>query len=269
MNKVNDTALQHNNAAKDDCLQFGNGLYSVNDLLANDPGSAHFVQFLTAGVTYNPADGTFLVAPGVTQLQYEIQVGNGTMSIANVDVENAATLTGPDLVKNGSFEADPVSGVYQSFPSLSGWTTDAGSAQLEVVTAGYSGISGGQNTHWLDTQASPGPIDISQVLKMTSGEHAQMTFSVAAEDITAAGLATSPDEKLDFMFGGHVVKEVTMADFTATGGGTDYNNFRTFSASIVGGTDDTLRIVSHGASDNVGFAIDSVSVRQMVAAPHC
>jgi hypothetical protein len=251
-----------NNAAKDDCLASGiSGHYSVNDLLANDPGSATFVG-LGSGVTLNP-DGSLAIGSGVSQFEYTIRMANGTYSTATAYV---AQPTGPELVNNGSFEVDQTTsgGAYAAFDNLPGWTTAADSAKLEVVSAGYSGIGG--DGHWLDTQGSPGPIDISQVLALSAGEHAQMTFSVAAEDIIAANLTTSSSEKLDFMFGGNVVKEVTMADFTDAHGVIDYNAFHSFTANVVGGANDTLQIASHGASGNVGFAIDSVSVKALTCA---
>jgi hypothetical protein len=267
-------SLANNNAAKDDSLTFGNGIYSTGDLLANDPGSAKFVGFVNADgspdadITRNP-DGTFLVKPGVTHFSYEIQVGNGTYSIANVDVSaQQGPVAGPELVNNWSFEQDQTTsgGAYAAFQTLPGWNTDVGSAALEVVSKGCSGIQ--DDGHWLDTQASPGPIDISQVLNMTAGEHAQMAFQVAAEDIAAANLTTSANEVLKVNFGGETVAQVTLDDFrTGPGGAIDYNNFHTFYASVVGGTDDTLRLVSSGASNNVGFAVDSVSVKALVM-PH-
>jgi hypothetical protein len=87
-----------------------------------------------------------------------------------------------------------------------------------------------------------GPIDISQVLAMTPGEHAQMSFSVADEDIFAPNLTTSPDEKLDFMFGGQDVKELTLDDFKGAHGVIEYNDFHTFTTNVADGADDTLRI---------------------------
>jgi hypothetical protein len=255
-------SAQVNNAAKDDCLPNGiSGQYSVKDLLANDPGSAMFVGFSGDGVTLN-ADHTFTINAGISQFDYTVRIANGTYSTATVHV---AQPTGPELVKNWSFEdgQTTIGGAYATFDNLPNWTTNAGSAKLEVVSAGYNDILG--DGHWLDTQGSPGPIDISQVLAMTPGEHAQMSFCVAAEKIVSAGLMTSPDEKLDFMFGGQIVKELTLHDFPDANG-VNYNHFQTFTTNVTGGADDTLRIVSHGASANVGFAIDSVSVKALTCA---
>jgi len=266
----------NSNAAKDDVLSNGFGTYDASVLLANDAGSAKIIGTgFTNGVTWNAVTNTFTVPAGITEFNYEIATGNGngTHSIATVKV---AAPTGPELVQNWSFE-DPrgpesglTGGTYTTGSALPGWTTDTGSAPLEVVSKGYNNING--DGHWLDTQASPGSVDISQVISgLSAGQHAQMTFSVAAEEITSYGgdLKTDPNEKLDFVFGGNVVKEVSLADFAKTDGTTDFNHFLTFNANVVGGTNNTLQIFSHGASPsgNVGFAIDSVSIKALALPP--
>jgi hypothetical protein len=175
--------------------------------------------------------------------------------------------SGPELVANGSFEqTNPALiinkfDVWTGYSGLPGWTNHHGS-QLEVVNSGYAGIGPANGTHWLDTEASPGPIDISQVLHLGAGQAARMTFIVAAEDIAPAGLSTDPAERLDITFRGHLVKEITMKDFMGASG-PSYNAFKTFTADIVGGGHDKLDIASHGAVGNVGFAIDSVSVKAL------
>lgn len=260
----------NSNAAKDDTLSLP-GTYKFSDLLANDAGSAEFFSFNAvtgangAGVHDNH-DGTFTVDVGVTSFQYEITTGhgNGTHSVATVQVKPS-----DELVKNWSFEdntANPVAdGGYAINQSIAGWTTDPGSHNLEVVEKTYENVGTGTNAsdgHWLDTQASPGAIDISQVISgLNAGQHAQMTFKVAAENIASYGQQTTDNESVDIMFGDKFMQTITLADFTKNGV-TDFNNFHTFTANIVGGADDTLRIVSHGSA-NVGFAVDSVSIKAL------
>jgi len=261
----------NSNAAKDDTLSLP-GTYKLSALLANDAGSAEFFSFDAvtgangAGVHDNH-DGTFTVDVGVTSFQYQITTGhgNGTHSIATVKVDS------PELVKNWSFEDNatnpvPVGG-YTINQSIAGWTTDPSSHNLEVVEKTYENVGTGPNAsdgHWLDTQASPGAIDISQVISgLKDGQHAQMTFKVAAENIASYGQQTTDNESVDIMFGDKFMQTITMSDFAKTDGtGTDFNNFHTFTANIVGGADDTLRIVSHGSA-NVGFAVDSVSIKAL------
>jgi hypothetical protein len=287
----NDTSLAHNNAAKDDCLSFNwANTYNLSDLLANDPGSAHGVTF-GAGVILNPGGTTFSLAPGVTGFNYTEQIGNGTFSTAHVDLMGRAS---GELVQNSSFE-DPrgsdaasggtslVNGVptggYTFGPTLPGWTNVNG-VSLEDVTTQYGGFSTPGNnpadTHWLDTQASPGGIDISQVLNLSAGS-AHMAFVVAAEPpITVPGgqvFSQDPHEKLTFSLDGKAVgsyadgsSSISLADFKDVGAGV-FKAF-TFDVNGLAAGNHTLEVASSGANAFVGYALDSVSVQQIIPT-HC
>ena len=250
-----------NNAAKDDLLQTNNsGVYTAADLLQNDPGSAHGIKF-GAGVVDN-GDGTYslALAPGQTSFEYTVQMANGTLSTATVTL--SSHLSDQEFVKNFSFEDGQTTsgGAYATVNPVPSWTSNAGSASTEIVSAGYSGIGG--DGHWLDTQGSPGGISISQMLNgLHVNGHAQMSFMVAAEDITAANLSTDPNEHLTVSLGGTMLKDVTLADFT-TAGSTAYNSFKQFTVDVPAVAGAMLDITSHGANGNVGFALDSVSVKQ-------
>ena len=275
------TSAQHSQAAKDDCLTLNAfGTYNISDLLANDPGSAHNVTINLPGVTVG-ADGAFTLPWGVTDFSYTEQMANGTYATAQVHV---AAKAGAELVQNWSFEdARPgaasggsslVDGVpaggYTGGASLPGWTNLNPSVSLEVVTTQYGGFStpptNVPDTHWLDTQGSPGGIDISQVLQTAAGQ-AHLEFVVAKEpDITVPGGAVyqqDPNEVLHVILGGNEIAALKTSDFPAAG------VFKTFDfdANVAAGT--TLEIKSTGANTNVGFALDSVSVRQMIGAPCC
>ncbi len=242
-----------NNAAKDDWLHTNlDNIYDLFAITGNDPGSAKFIGFNTVGVTLNP-DGTFNVDPNahLSSFEYTVQMANGTFSKATVHLDHL----GAELLQNFSFESGQTTsgGAWQSFGALPDWTTQAGSAPLEVVSAGYFGING--DGHWLDTQASNGPIDIGQTLDLATGATAQLSFSVAAEDI--GGLLTSAAEHLLFIWDGVVVADVQQADLG------DYNNFHQFALDVVGHDGvDTLEIASTGADTNVGMALDYVSLHQ-------
>jgi hypothetical protein len=271
----NATSLAHNNAAKDDCLALDPfNSYNISALYANDPGSAHDLTIITPGITVG-ADGSFSLPWGVTSFDYKEQMANGTYSTAHV---NLAAHVGDELVQNWSFE-DPrpdaasyggsvvngqIVGGFTSGSTLPGWTGLNG-VSLEDVSEQYGGFSTINGTHWLDSQGSPGGIDISQVLQMTAGT-AHLEFIVAKEpDIVLPGGAVfqqDPNEQLHFLLGGTEVADLKVSDFATPG------VFQTFDCNVnVAAGANTLEIKADHASANVGFAIDSVSVRQMVAAP--
>lgn len=256
-----------NSAAKDDVLQTtASNVYNLSALLANDPGSAHFVGFGTngaqtiPGLSFNLIAGTFTIDASLftgTSFTYTIQMANGTFSQATV---NLLTHESGELLHNWSFEADTVTGDYQTFGSVTGWNTVTGSAALEVVTAGYGGIFG--DGHWLDTQASTGPIHISQITDVVTGAHADLAITVSLEQFPPAYLTDSA-EVLHIKWNGTEVLAITYADLLAKAGATDA--FYTYHVDVIGQAGaDTVDISSTGANTNVGYALDSVSLHEFI-----
>ncbi len=163
-----------------------------------------------------------------------------------------------ELLSNGSFEegqATNLSG-YTSLTSVPSWTTNSGSAALEVCAAGYRGVYGGDG-HWLDTQSSPGGIDISQAVDVNAG--------VAGRDVTlsvvvAAGNMTSQNEDLQFLLNDSVVADIGLSDFNG-----NLNTFKEFSFNLIaqdGFNNLRIRSVSTDASggSDYGFSLDRVSL---------
>jgi len=165
-----------------------------------------------------------------------------------------------ELLANGSFEDQPnlTDSGFVLFTSLPGWTTNPGSAALEVCADNYRGV-GGSDGHWLDTQGSPGGIDISQTVDVGTGATAHLTARIAAGDFT------SPSEHLEFIFDGTIVKDVSLLDFGILSPvlipKNALNTFEDFTVDVTGqGGLDTLEIKSVGASSNYGFSLDNVSL---------
>lgn len=161
-----------------------------------------------------------------------------------------------ELLANPSFEQPPTAERlgggedWSAYRSIPGWTTEPGSANLEVKETGHRGVYGGDG-HWLDSLASPGGIDISQLVGLGLGQTGHLTITAAA------GPQTQADERLQFLLNDEVVKEITVADFEG-----NLNEFRQFAVDVVGQNGpDELRIRSLGADDNYrGFSIDQVSL---------
>jgi VCBS repeat-containing protein len=181
---------------------------------------------------------------------------DGTTHDVVVTVNGQDSYLGPDLLTNGSFEEGQTTsgGAWQGFSSLPGWTNVNGQS-LEVVSAPYAGTADSDG-HWLDTQASPGGIDIKQSVDVSTGAHAQLSVTLSTEQVS--GLFTNPAEHLVFNFNGIQALDISASDIVLADG-----NMHTFTADIVGLAGlDTLEIQSVGATDNVGFALDHVMVQE-------
>ena len=101
-----------------------------------------------------------------------------------------------------------------------------------------SGYGAGEK-QWLDSAASPGNIQIGQDLDIGTGQEAQLSVSVAAEDIatsTARHRHYKPDadDHLLFKFNGTTVLDIKLADFTDSYGNVDWNKFRDFKVNVTG-----------------------------------
>ena len=236
-----------NAAAKDDYLAQA-ASYSLATLLANDPGSATF--YSVSGATYNPLNQTFSVAEGVYNFEYTVRMANGTYSTATVHIDHE--INWAELLVNHSFENPVVTGPYQGFTSIPGWTSTGG--RLEIVQDGYHGIAGPDGNQWLDTQASPGPVDLRQSVELAAGQTATLSVIIAAQKFLH--YQTDPNETLHLVFNGVEIATIKQADL----GG--YNTFHTLKYEVVGENGpDTLRIYSDGAANWVGFALDAVSLQ--------
>lgn len=260
-------------AAKDDSVGApGHYTFTIQDLLANDPGGAAKVdvtkQFLFGtteaewanqtkylldhGITYDAKTGIYTITSDATDFQYMVQIGNkGTWSTAHVDVtapepEPVATphLSGIELLKNWDFEQDHVDLFpgYADLNSIAGWQNEGGTSQpMQVQHESFGFVTGfAEGEHqWLDTSASPGNVHIGQDVDVGTGVKAQLRVSVAAEDIVfnnGASIDTyrpDADDHLLFKFNGTVVQDISLEDFTVNGQ-VDWNHFKDFTVDVTG-----------------------------------
>lgn len=250
-----------NNAAKDDALSIS-GLtqttFNLSQLLANDPGSAQFVSFAGAGVSYDALTGDFTVDPSAAgftgEFTYIVRLANGTYSQASVDF--AVGQAGQSLfMENFGSYITSAQWVTANLAST-GWTYGVGSAGTEVVVDGYMGIDGTEGGAWLDTQGSPGPINISHAVGDTNDGQALLTFSVAAQEFGSFESAGT----LDFYWNGMLVESVDRSELGANG---VFQEFNLVVDSAAGGAN-TLTIQDTGPATVVGFALDYVQVSDWI-----
>jgi len=252
------TSAINNGAAKDDTVTLpGDGIIALDQILANDPGSAIYqdlelVVTGTGSVVYDPDSETFQVTGDVSSFVYTIRLANGTYSTATVTLEEEG---GPGTLGSVLFE-DTFSGYalngFSADLSTNSWTGDT---LVEIVADGYMGIVGPEaDGYWLDTQASPGGLDISHVVNDTG--QAQIEFTAAYQQFDGWVVTGA----LEFLWNGVVVKSITTADFAAA------NQFLEFSVVVDSDIDgvNTLQIRDTGTDSWVGFALDSVTVNDWI-----
>jgi hypothetical protein len=296
-------------AAKDDALGAdGHFTFSIADLLANDPGGAakadvatqfffgsgadqqHQAEYLQAHGIVDLGGGNYQLGSNAIDFQYSVQMGNkGTWSTADVDVTAPAPVPtlklGAELLQNWNFEQDNANNDngFVDLTNIAGWNSEPDTANpMQVQHAKFTpftGFAAGEQ-QWLDTSGSPGNIHISQDIEITTGAKAQLSVSVAAENIKYFNGSTDniyrpdSDDLLQFKLNGETVKEIKLADFADANGEVDWNNFHEFTVDVKGGVGlDHFEIVSSGmdqytdAASGVihgyaGFAIDHVSLQE-------
>ena len=237
-----------NNAAKDDFMcAVGDGPKTITlaDLLSNDPGSAQFVSF-GAGVTL--IGEAYVLDAGLDGFDYTIRLANGTFSTAHVTVHDPL---GESLFLEdfGSYTtADPWAAADLTG---GGWTYESGSADTEVVKDGYQGIDGNLGGYWLDTQNSPGGIDISHAVNDANGGKAELVLVVATQEFDT----WSTDGTLDVLWNGSVVLSIAPGDLDFA---NTFQDFTVVVDSYEG--ENSLEIADTAQATFVGFALDSVQV---------
>lgn len=276
------TSYLLNNVAKDDSLDPTLD-FTKSDLLANDAGGVKASTFffgqavggqapnqatyeLTHGIIDNH-DGTFSFdTSNVTLLtqgfDYSVQTASGTWTTAHVSVGHQ----GAELFSE-NFDTqtqDPVWGVGDM--TSTGWTYN-NSNQAEIVNTAYTGphITATSGNYWLDTQASPGGIDISHQFADATGGAAQLSFDIGLQQF--GSYATDPNAVFEVKVDGTAVATIHAADILAKTNG-NYDAMAHFDVLFNDGAagTHTLELVDvTGQPSNVGFALDSVQIHDWVA----
>jgi hypothetical protein len=286
-------------AAKDDAVGGGGDFtFTIQDLLANDPGGAAKVSldsqfffgstaadqqdqqaYLDAHHIINNGDGTYTITSDSTDFDYFVQIGNkGTWSEAHVDVTAPEPVIEPhtgDLLFAENFDyngVDPildpatataVAGVV-NLNTASGWT---GAEHTELGMNGYGGISTTSGGYWLDTHNSPGDIDISHTFNDPTGGQVQLSFDIAVQDLTFnnQNYALEGDALIEFKIDGTTVQSFTHDQLLDLAGGVD--QMYHFEAVVNTGAagEHTFSIVdSTPNAGYAGFAVDSIAIHDWI-----
>lgn len=222
---LSDTGLG-GGAPGDDVLQGGNG----DDLIYGEAGD----DLIEGGAGDDVLDG-----------------GTGNDTIFGDNGADGAP-TGANLIVNGSFENTAgmtTTGYgFVKTGSITGWTADNARQEIDVHNDGRGGLDAVDGKNWLDLEASPGNIGVSQTVPgLTDGQSYQLAFS-AGENAAQAG------NTFEVIWGGEVIATIDPSNGTWT----DY------SFTVVGGAGDgsdtlTFRAVGNG-TDNFGASIDDVTL---------
>jgi|EndMetStandDraft_2_1072991.scaffolds.fasta_scaffold48575_2 hypothetical protein len=289
-------------AAKDDAVGLNNDYtFTIADLLGNDPGGAAKVdvtkQFLFGttqdewanqkgyladhGITDN-GDGTFTINAGATDFQYMVQIGNkGTWSTAHVDVTapppeaHAGELLFQEnwddylsVVDHGGYWDEvnlsaPQNSLTHGWVTSDGWNTAIGEV---VKSEGFIGAApaatSGQG--WLDTQNSPGNIDIVSWFHDDTGGAFKLSFDLGTYgydngvDIGQTAQDATFEIRID---GDKWVHEFKASDFTV---GEKMQHFE-FTINVGDGDvagNHNIQLVDSTASQGnyAGFTIDTIQI---------
>jgi hypothetical protein len=214
-----------------------------------------------------------------------VHVSDWGTDVAQGSCDNAPHLSGTELLKNWNFEQDNANtdSGFIDLAAIEGWNNEGTSQPMQVQHEKFGFVTGfaAGEKQWLDTSASPGNIHIGQDTDIATGAHANLSISVAAEDISFFnGISTDTyqpdaDDHLLFVFNDTVVKDITLADFTDANGNVDWNDFQNFNVDVIGGAGtDHFEIQSTGMDQHTdgsgvihgyaGFAVDHVSLQEWI-----
>jgi hypothetical protein len=303
------SALQ-SGAAKDDHVgDNGDYVFTIADLLGNDPGGAAKVdvtkQFLFGttqaewanqkgyladhGITDN-GDGTFTINAGATDFQYMVQIGNkGTWSTANVDVtappkapvdthhdgallfeENFDTYASSDNLSHGSWgEVNLGIGSLQPDGTNQGWAIDQG-GQWASVSGEIAQTS--PDNFWLDTQNSPGGINMTNWFVDPTGGEFHLSFELGIRDFGDGPKAeTAQNAALNVLVDGKLVDTIDYSDVLAKAGGVEHMAHFDFTVDggAAPGSGHTLSFVDAtfpqaDGGNYVGFMLDNIQVHDWI-----
>ena len=196
----------------------------------------------SGGVSYSETVGIHIGTAGqdsiVGTAQDDIIYGMGSK----------VTASGPNLLINGSFEAQNFSGEYQYFASITGWSTTTGI--IEIDQNGHTGMNASEGTKWLEIDADSAVDRVHQDVQTQAGKEYELSLDVALR----SGLAAASQTILVY-WAGQLVATIEPASnswetrkFTVTGtGGLDRLEFRE----------------EAGDNDYFGGYIDNVSLREL------
>jgi hypothetical protein len=293
-------------AAKDDTLVASTN-FTIADLLANDPGGAAKVNtdtqfffgtaedqddqaaYMAAHGIIDNGDGTYTLTGNASDFQYMVQIGNkGTWSLADVDVAPGEPVVDPHLGDNlftenfDGYGADtqqtyydpPGTAVFAAVDlnAANDWT---GASSSELGADGYGDIETttgiGEEAFWLDTQNSPGGINITHEFTDTTdavdGVTSVLSFDVAIQSLDYLGnhYETDPDATLEVQIDGVAVATIGYDDFAIV---NEMNHYEIPIAAYADLGDDTHTISIVDTSPDAsytGFAVDSIAINDWVA----
>ncbi len=157
---------------------------------------------------------------------------------------SAGPSMGPNLVQNGSFEANTLrAGQWVTLSSLSGWTVGKNQVELRNKVAGSA--ADGNNFAELDVY---GNSSISQAIATVAGQWYELSFSFANRPDSNKGAVSNG---IDWSFAGQ----------SGLVGNNTVTSWNSFSTRLLGtGKVETLSFAAHGNSDGYGTSLDKVSL---------
>jgi hypothetical protein len=271
----------------------GHFTFKISDLLANDPGGAAKVdvtkqfffgdtaadqanqaQYLLDHGIHDNGDGTYTLTNDATDFHYFVQIGNkGTWSQAAVDVTAPVdTHHAGALLFNENFDSYSLTDDHGSWGvanlGTGGWANPVAGggwtgATDELLKSPVLATTGTQS---LDTQNSPGRIDIFNHFDDPTGGKAQLSFDIAKQNWGAAS-TTDPNAAFQIKIDGTVVKEIHANDLAQLPESNHMYHFDVVfdTGAAPGGHLIELVDVTPGANDHsTGFSVDTIQIHDWI-----
>lgn len=151
-------------------------------------------------------------------------------------------LTGSNLIKNGTFEANKLAGYYQVFNNgqVEGWT-NTGTNTLELQWKDWNK----KDDNVLELDSSYGVDAVSQTMKTVAGKTYELSFDAALRPDNA-GTST-----FEVVWNGKVIAQINPA----------YKSFLNYTYKVTGTGNDTLTFRElSGENNHLGAVLDNVSL---------
>jgi hypothetical protein len=203
------------------------------------------------GQSWRNSTFTFRGAGGPANLEFRMKPGQENAQGAMIDavsVREALPGSSPNLLRNGSFEAnDQATGDYIYLDAPLGWT--ASNPGVNEVADTWEGVPGTDGTQWMEFSSNT----LSQAVTTQVGQ--AYTFSF---DYRGGDAGTGDQQRFRVRVNGVLVDQVD-----ANG----VNNWASESYTFIGSGNDTVQFERLSGGKDTGIWLDNVAVRAQTVTP--
>lgn len=194
---------------------------------------------------------TFMGAGGPANLEFRMKPGQENAQGAMIDAVSVREMlpgSNPNLLRNGSFEADDqATGDYIYLDAPLGWT--ASNPGVNEVADTWNGVPGTEGTQWIEFSSNT----LSQAVTTQAGQAYTFSFDYRKGDV-----GTGDQQRFRVRVNGVLVDQVD-----ANG----VNNWASESYTFIGTGNDTVQFERLSGGKDTGVWLDNVAVRAQGVTP--